>query len=354
MRIALVYPTAGRGTVDWSGVPAGLARGLTAIGHEPVHVPLGMPYALRRATDLAALARHRRRGLGAMTGTAVRWRTRVARRRLGEADGLSGIVLMGTTFEIPHTTPYVTYDDMTVAQAGRLQALPARLERAWRARQERALRDAAACCVTGAWVTGSLVEDYGLPRERIVEVGIGANVVSPPVEDRDWSVPRFLFVGVQWDRKGGQRVVDAFREVRDALPAARLELIGRTPGILEPGVTDHGWIDMRTPAGIEALLAAFRRATCFVMPSRFEPFGIVHAEAGLAGVPSIGTTVGGAAAVIGPAGVTVPPDDHGALVRAMRELAEPATARAYGARAREHALQFTWDEVARRLVEQMA
>jgi hypothetical protein len=34
MRIALVFPTVGRGTVDWSGIPAGLARGLDALGHE--------------------------------------------------------------------------------------------------------------------------------------------------------------------------------------------------------------------------------------------------------------------------------------------------------------------------------
>ena len=347
MRIALVHPTAGRGTVDWSGIPAGLARGLSEIGHEPVHVPLGVPYAHRRATDVLGVVRYRRRGLGAMMAPAVRRRTAEAARSLGPADG---VVLMGTTFEIPRTLPYVTYDDMTVPQYARLSRLPGRVERAWAARQARALRDAVACCVTGPWVRESLETDYGVAPERIAEVGIGANVVSPPVEDRDWSLPRFLFVGVDWERKGGRQVVDAFREVRAAIPQARLELIGRTPGVAESGVTDHGWIDMRTPAGLEALLAAFRRATCFVMPSRFEPFAIVHAEAGLAGLPSIGSTVGGVDAVIGRGGTTVPPDDHAALVQAMLRLAEPATASAYGAAARLHAQRFTWANVARELV----
>ena len=72
-------------------------------------------------------------------------------------------------------------------------------------------------------------------------------------------------------------MVAAFRDLRATIPEAALELIDRTPGVTEPGVTD-GWIDMRTPEGLDRLLAAFHRATCFVMPSRFEPFAIVHAE----------------------------------------------------------------------------
>jgi glycosyltransferase involved in cell wall biosynthesis len=350
VRIALVYQSVGRGTVDWSGIPAGLERGLTALGHQPVHVPLGIPYALRRGTDLLARAGYGRRGLGAMTPAAVAWRSAAARRRLRSADHA---IVMGTTFEVPRAVRYVTYDDMTVGQFAALNRLPPRVVAPWAARQARALRDAAACCVSGPWAAEGLVREYGIARRRIAEVGIGANVVSPPVEGRDWTVPRFLFVGVDWARKGGDRVLAAFRELRAAVPEATVELVGRTPGVTEPGVTDHGWIDMRTPEGEQRLLAAFRRATCFVMPSRFEPFGIVHAEAGLAGIPSIGTTVGGVDAVIGPAGVTVPPGDHRALVRAMRELADPERARRLGGLARDHALRFTWDHVARRIAERL-
>jgi glycogen synthase len=350
VKLALIFPTVGRGTVDWSGIPAGLARGLEALGHEPLLVPLGLPHALRRATDVLALVRYRRRGLGAMTAPAVRRRTRVAHERLPAADGA---VLMGTTFEIPATLPYVTYDDMTVPQFASLQRLPAALAGPWRERQTRALSGARACCVTGSWVADSLVADYGIDPARIARVGIGANTVSAPVDDRDWSTPRFLFVGVDWERKGGQRVVDAFRDVRRAIPTATLELIGRIPEITEPGVTVRGWLDMRTAAGREALLAAYRRATCFVMPSRFEPFAIVHAEAGMAGVPSIGTTQGGAAEVIGPGGTTVDPGDHDALVRAMTSLADPDTARRLGELASRHAPRFTWEQVAVRILKRL-
>lgn len=349
MRIALIFESVGGGTLDWSGVPAGLGRGVAALGHEPVPIAAGVPYALRRATDLLALAGSHRRGLGAMTPAAVAWRSRSVRRAL---TGVDAAILMGTTFEIPRRVPYVTYDDMTVPQLARLRDLPRRIEAPWAARQARALRDAAACGAVSDWAARSLAEDYGIARDRIAVVGVGANVHGP-VPERDWSVPRYLFVGFDWERKGGAAVVAAFREVRAALPEATLELIGPPRGLEEPGVTERGTLDMRTEAGREALLDAYRRSTCFVMPSRFEPFAIAHTEAGLAGLPAIGTTVGGARDAVGPGGRTVAPGDHRALVAAMRELADPATARVLGARAAEHAQPFTWETVARRLVDRL-
>jgi glycosyltransferase involved in cell wall biosynthesis len=353
MRIGLVYASVGRGTVDWSGVPAGLDRGLRALGHEPVHVPAGIPHVLRRATDVLALVAHRRRGLGLTAPPAVRVRTAAVTRGLRRAQPLDGLVLMGTTFEIPRSVPFVTYDDMTVPQFARLTHLPARAEAAWTARQARALRDARACCATADWVAESLIRDYQVARDRIEVVGLGANIDLADPGERDWRVPRFLFIGGDWERKGGPRLAPALRRVRDAYPEATLDIVGGAPPLDEPGITTHGFIDMRTPEGMSALLALYRRATCFVMPSRFEPTGIVHVEAGRAGLPAIGTTVGGAAGAIGPGGLTVAPDDDDALVAAMLALADPAEARRRGALAREHALPLTWENVARRLAAKL-
>lgn len=358
MRIGLVYASVGRGTVDWSGVPAGLVRGLRALGHEPVEVPAGIPHALRRATDVLALARHRQRGLGLTTRAAVRWRSAVVARGLRAAGPLDGLVLMGTAFEIPRSVPFVTYDDMTVPQFAALTGLPARVEAAWAVRQARALRDARACGVTAEWVAGSLERDYGVPRDRIEVAGLGANIdlsdLAGPRAERDWTAPRFLFIGADWERKGGPRLVPALRRVRETYADATLDIVGGAPPLDEPGVTVHGFLDMRTPEGMAALLALYRLATCFVMPSRFEPTGIVHAEAARAGLPAIGTTVGGAASVIGPGGTTVAPDDDEALAAAMLALADAAVAQRLGAAAREHAEGFTWETVARRLVSRLA
>src|SRR5213078_3736382 len=94
----------------------------------------------------------------------------------------------------------------------------------------------------------------------------------------------------------------------------------------------------------------FAAATCLVVPSRFEPFGLVYVEAAAAGVPSIAGEAGGSADAVGDGGVRVDADDDDALYRAMRELADPATARHLGALAKHHADDLTWAKTTQRVV----
>jgi glycosyltransferase involved in cell wall biosynthesis len=86
------------------------------------------------------------------------------------------------------------------------------------------------------------------------------------------------------------------------------------------------------------------------MPSTVEAFGISYVEAGSFGVPSIGTTVGGARTAIGSdAGLLVEPGDEAQLLEAMRTAASPERAAAMGAAAAQRAELFTWERIAERL-----
>lgn len=79
-------------------------------------------------------------------------------------------------------------------------------------------------------------------------------------------------------------------------------------------------------------------------------FGIAYLDAAQAGIPSIGTTVGGAADAIGKGGRLVDPTDPQALVTAMLELSQPELARQLGNCARQRVKDFTWQAVARRVL----
>jgi glycosyltransferase involved in cell wall biosynthesis len=92
-----------------------------------------------------------------------------------------------------------------------------------------------------------------------------------------------------------------------------------------------------------------------VMPSECEPFGMAYVEAAAASVPSIGTTVGGAADILGDdGGVLVAPGDEAALRDAMRRLADPGASGAMGEAAHRRAERFTWAAVAGRLLRALA
>jgi glycosyltransferase involved in cell wall biosynthesis len=208
---------------------------------------------------------------------------------------------------------------------------------------------AAVCCAFSSWAAASAVRDYGIPDSRVRVVAGGRNVEAP-AGGRDWSRPRLLFVGRGWENKNGERVLRAFARLREDVPDARLDVVGDHPPIAQAGVVAHGLLRRSRPPEAERLGSLFAAATCFVMPSHCEPFGIAYVEAAAAGVPSIATEVGGARDILGDdGGRIVDPRDDGALLGAMRELADPDVAAAAGDAAARRAERLTWPAVARRI-----
>lgn len=352
-RVALVSHVDSSDAGAWSGIPAGLQAGMAECGVELIPVRasfkgvgriaarLGMSAAEVAANDPIAVT------IGLSASAALR--------RRGDLDG---VVRIGSGFELATRLPVVTFDDMTVRQAidhpgSDYAALSPAARRRWIGRQGRALRSARACCFASRWAARSATADFAVPTAKTHVVGIGCSFPLSTVE-RDWSTPRFLFVGFDWERKRGDDVVRSFTAIRSAHPTATLDLVGNHPPIDVPGVSGRGPLSLASTTERAQLLDLFRAATCFVMPSRFEPYGIAYLEAGTAGIPSIGTTAGGAADAIGPGGVLVDPLRPQALAEAMSRLANPAEARRLGQLAATHAADFSWRAVAARVLAAFA
>jgi glycosyltransferase involved in cell wall biosynthesis len=363
--IALVFPGDGHLPSVRSGVPFSVGRGLEDAGAVVRHVPAGFggrydDVALGVLTALQLPRAARRRSLrssrnlaynGPAIGAVQSW---AGGRRIGQIGTVDGIVQIGSSYSLRAGVNLLTHDDMTVVQAVEARypgviglskrQIAARIER-----QRTAYRQATACCTVTHWAARSVIDDYGIPPEKVFVVGGGRNHEPRPAE-RDWSVPRFLFVGKDWERKNGPTVLRAFARLRREIGHAQLDVVGRHPHIEAEGVTTHGWLALDDPADRARLDSLFETATCFVMPSRHEPSGIVFSEANAAGIPSIGTTEGGSGELIGDAGTTVHPDDEDGLVRAMRDLADPVRAERLSRRARARSDLFTWRAVGERLL----
>lgn len=353
-----------------SGASASLLGALEGLVSDTVPVNGELPGPIARATRLASattrlrprdlhdpVAAIKRQHSAAQLGrptVAARWLQ--LRRELASAGTLDAVVQRGCEMRLPGRNRVITFEDSTVIQARasypwpHLQALSERDFRRYVDRQRHAYESAAACCCATHWVADSIVGDYGIPRGRVFTVGLGQNHEAPEPPPRDWSRPRYLFVGIDWERKNGPAVLAAFALAREQHGDAQLDVVGGHPPIEQPGVVTHGLLSLVRPADRERLARLYATATAFVMPSLHEPGGTVHCEAGGAGIPSIGSTDGGTATTIGPGGMVVDPRDPNALLAAMLELADPDTARRLGALAREHSLLFTWRKVAERLV----
>jgi glycosyltransferase involved in cell wall biosynthesis len=348
----------------WSGTPAGVARGLQARGVAVAGVDATPPRGVREAALAVSALRSRSRVDAWYTPELHRLRSVVAARRLPAADG---VMLMGAEFGLPAGTRYVTLSDLTLAQARATHPVFSRLSErvyaSFEARQREVYAAAVACCTASHWTAASLVADHGVAAEKVHVVGLGPNH-EPPAKGPGGrtpppaaagalaeAAPRFLFVGREWERKHGPLLVRTFGRLRAEIPSARLDLVGGHPPVSAPRVTGHGPLALDRPDEAARVSALFGAATCFVMPSEVEPFGLAYIEAAVAGVPSIATSVGGAGTIVAEGtGLLVPPGDEEALLGAMRTLADPAVARRMGAAARERSRLFDWELVAARLL----
>lgn len=340
-------------TATWSGVTAGVLGGLRELGVASAGLNVALAPGLEQAMLATAAAATANRFDAEGAALTMRVRSLRARRAFARAR-VDGVIQIGTSFRLPPHIPFVTLEDMTLRQGSTVHPVFSRMSTrgvaGWEARRREIYAHARMCTVASRWAAASLLDDYALAPERVGVVGFGATHTAS-VPTRAWTQPRFLFVGIDWERKGGPAVLRAFARLREAHPDAVLDLVGGHPPVHEPGVNAHGVLSRAHDGDRELILELFARATCFVMPSLVEPFGIAYVEAACAGVASIGTSVGGAPDVIGSdGGVVVGPGDEAALLAAMLRLADPDTARRMGGAARERSELYTWRKVAERLL----
>ena len=110
------------------------------------------------------------------------------------------------------------------------------------------------------------------------------------------------------------------------------------------------WVRFIGRADHDQLLELLHRTDVAVLPSHYEPFGIVALEAAAAGAPLVTTAVGGLgeAVINGQTGLSCPPRDVAALAAAVRAaLDDPAAAQQRAITARERLTSdFDWHTVA--------
>jgi glycosyltransferase involved in cell wall biosynthesis len=204
------------------------------------------------------------------------------------------------------------------------------------------------------FVADALVAHYGCDPSRILVTGGGANLVTPDLRDKRWGGGTALFVGLDFERKGGDVLLRAWPEVRRRVPHAQLRIVGppRPRRSRVPGETWLGRLD--EPA---MLSREYASADVLVMASRFEPWGHVFTEAMGHGTACIAADGGAMREIVenGANGLLVQPGRPASLADALLAiLGDPELAEAMGRRAHRRILEFgTWDAVAERIAPRL-
>ena len=166
--------------------------------------------------------------------------------------------------------------------------------------EKTAMDKAAALVYPCRWASDSAVRDYGQSRDKITLARFGPNFeiksIVPHVFSFDGHLD-VLFVGVDWERKGGQLAVDACKWLNDNGIDTTLHIVGikkldkGTASL--PFVENAGFLDKNNPDDYAALVRLYSQAGCFLLPTRAECTGVSFCEAEAYGLPCFTHDTGG-------------------------------------------------------------
>jgi glycosyltransferase involved in cell wall biosynthesis len=173
--------------------------------------------------------------------------------------------------------------------------------------EKRALQNATRVIATSHWAARSMLNDYGID-ERKISVIPPASLFDeiPPCEDvlgpKRRDVCELLFLGKDWERKGGVIALKAVEWLNQNHVKARLTIVGcvpRIPSVIpKEAVKIIGFLDQNDSTCLGKLQQLFLESHFLLVPTRAEACARVCSESSAYGLPIITTDVGGVSTAV--------------------------------------------------------
>jgi glycosyltransferase involved in cell wall biosynthesis len=169
--------------------------------------------------------------------------------------------------------------------------------------EQRALNKAGLLYLPSDWAKQNAIKDFNIPEEKIIIGPMGANLENIPSraavlehkKKKDNSFTSLVFVGVNWENKGGPIAFACLVELLKRGYKAKLTVVGtKVPeDIKHENLINIPFIKKTTPEGRKAFEDLYMNADFLVLPTKFEAYGIVFCEASAFGVINLTTDTGG-------------------------------------------------------------
>ncbi len=172
--------------------------------------------------------------------------------------------------------------------------------------ERKSLQNADLVLFSSHWAKNAAIQDYQISESKIKIVPFGANFVSTApqnvrqaIENRSNNGIRFLWVGVDWDRKGGQFAFETINKLHHQGIQVHFDIVGVTPNLPENSFTTcHGFLRKSDAIETEKLRELFLTSHFLFLPSFADCSPIVFCEAASFGLPVLAFDVGGIASTV--------------------------------------------------------
>src|SRR6266849_5440009 len=171
--------------------------------------------------------------------------------------------------------------------------------------EELALNKAALVLTASRWAAQSALKNYHVAEEKVHVVPFGANTDTPPsaevaLKRKRSGQCKLLFVGRDWNRKGGPIAFETLLKLEERDIQAELIVCGCIP----PNTFSHErmrvipYLNRKDPVQRKELEMLYETADFFLLPTRADCTPMVFCEASSFGLPGIATDTGGVPEII--------------------------------------------------------
>jgi glycosyltransferase involved in cell wall biosynthesis len=148
------------------------------------------------------------------------------------------------------------------------------------------------------WAKDKTIEFYAIDPKKISVVEFGANIPTPQNYsiDINMDICRLVFIGKNWEKKGGDKVLQVYEILKEENFPCSLTIIGSTPEDdweEDEDLTIIPFLDKSKKEDLEKLCDILSESHFLVLPTQFDAFGIVFCEVSAYAIPSITANVGG-------------------------------------------------------------
>lgn len=164
--------------------------------------------------------------------------------------------------------------------------------------EQKSLENVDSIIYASEWAKENAISHYNIPPNKIHVIEFGANLPQQEINtniNKSFDVCNLLFVGRNWNSKGGEIVLNTYKILKTRGLNCTLTIIGCTPP--EKNNDTHikviPWLNKNNKKDMDMYISILKRSHFMVLPTRFDAFGIVLCEASSFGIPSITTNICG-------------------------------------------------------------
>jgi glycosyltransferase involved in cell wall biosynthesis len=182
--------------------------------------------------------------------------------------------------------------------------------------ERRMIRKSFRILYSSQWATDSAVSFYEADRSKVLIAGFGPCLKQVPdqksllEEARAKGTCELLFIGMDWERKGGPMVIDIYRHMKKSGIPCHLTVVGSDPGDIDLNYTVIPFLDKNNPIHQQRLNSILLATDFVILPSKADCTPVVLSEAAAFGIPVLTRDTGGIPCIVlsGKNGYCLPTD----------------------------------------------